>query len=98
LLLTVNFDFESKSIEISEFGHLQVLVNCAGIGIAKRIYNARKDQLHSLDEFARVININLNGSFNMMSQATKVMVQNPADAQVHINYKIETYWLLARFD
>jgi len=75
---------KAAELAANEFGHLQVLVNCAGIGIAKRIYNARKDQLHSLDEFARVININLNGSFNMMSQATKVMVQNPADAQLDL--------------
>ena len=56
-----------------------VLVNCAGIGVAKRIYNARKDQLHGLEEFQRVININLNGSFNMMTQAVKVMVQNEGE-------------------
>ena len=64
----------AKAAEMSaeKFGSLQVLVNCAGIGVAKRIFNARKNQLHSLDEFQRVININLNGSFNMMSQAVKV--------------------------
>jgi len=72
----------AKAAEMSaeKFGSLQVLVNCAGIGVAKRIFNARKNQLHSLDEFQRVININLNGSFNMMSQAVKVMVENSGDS------------------
>merc|ERR1712136_585779 len=66
----------AAEMAMKEFGSLQALVNCAGIGVAKRIYNARKDQLHGLEEFQRVININLNGSFNMMTQAVKVMVQN----------------------
>ena len=38
---------------------MKALVNCAGIGVAKRIYNARKDQLHTVEEFQRVINVNL---------------------------------------
>ena len=38
---------------------IKALVNCAGIGVAKRIYNARKDQLHTVEEFQRVINVNL---------------------------------------
>ena len=49
----------AAELAVSKFGHLQALVNCAGIGVARRIYNARKDQLHSLEEFNRVININL---------------------------------------
>ena len=52
------------------------MVNCAGIGIAKRIMNVRRGELHSLDQFSRVININLNGSFNMLSQAVRVMIEN----------------------
>lgn len=69
---------------VDKFGSLQVLVNCAGIGVAKRIYNARKDQLHGLEEFQRVININLNGSFNMLSQAVKAMVQNDENSSVDL--------------
>jgi len=76
---------KAAAMAAEQFGSLQVLVNCAGIGVAKRIYNARKDQLHSLDEFARVININLNGSFNMLSQAVKVMIQNDADASLDLS-------------
>ena len=49
----------AAALAVEKFGHLQALVNCAGIGVARRIYNARKDQLHSLEEFNRVININL---------------------------------------
>ncbi|MGE0036268.1 MAG: SDR family NAD(P)-dependent oxidoreductase [Xanthobacteraceae bacterium] len=45
-------------------GPARILINCAGIGPAKRIvgrYGAMP-----LDDFARVININLIGTFNMM--------------------------------
>jgi len=70
----------AAQLAVDKFGHLQALVNCAGIGVARRIYNARKGQLHSLDEFNRVISINLGGSFNMMSQAVAQMAKNPADA------------------
>ena len=49
----------AAQLAVDKFGHLQALVNCAGIGVARRIYNARKGQLHSLEEFNRVININL---------------------------------------
>ena len=40
-----------------KFGRLDVAVNCAGIGIAVVTLNAKKDRVHSLDEFMRVINV-----------------------------------------
>lgn len=45
-------------------GPARVLVNCAGIGPAKRIVG--KDGPMPLEDFERVIKINLIGSFNMM--------------------------------
>jgi NAD(P)-dependent dehydrogenase (short-subunit alcohol dehydrogenase family) len=48
---------------VSAFGGLQGLINCAGIGIAEKVLN--KDGPQKLPNFARVININLVGSFNM---------------------------------
>lgn len=45
-------------------GTARVLVNCAGIGPAKRIVG--KDGPMPLEDFERVIKINLIGSFNMM--------------------------------
>ena len=37
------------------FGRLDVAVNCAGIGIAKVIYNIKNDGVHPLDEFNKVV-------------------------------------------
>jgi NAD(P)-dependent dehydrogenase (short-subunit alcohol dehydrogenase family) len=48
-------------------GVARILVNCAGIGPAKRIVG--RDGPQPLEEFARVININLIGTFNMMRLA-----------------------------
>src|ERR1700694_5896476 len=45
-------------------GAARVLVNCAGIGAAKRILG--RDGPMPLEEFDRVIRVNLVGSFNMM--------------------------------
>jgi NAD(P)-dependent dehydrogenase (short-subunit alcohol dehydrogenase family) len=45
-------------------GPARVLVNCAGIGVAKRVVG--REGPHGLADFDRVIRINLIGSFNMI--------------------------------
>jgi len=49
----------------------RILVNCAGIGVAQRIVG--RDGPMALEEFARVINVNLVGSFNLMRLAAAAM-------------------------
>jgi NAD(P)-dependent dehydrogenase (short-subunit alcohol dehydrogenase family) len=58
---------------LKEFGSLQALVNCAGIAIGEKTVG--KDGPHSLEKFAKVININLVGSFNMIRLAADAMSQ-----------------------
>jgi NAD(P)-dependent dehydrogenase (short-subunit alcohol dehydrogenase family) len=48
-------------------GPARVLINCAGIGIGQRIVG--REGPHPLDQFSRVINVNLIGSFNLMRLA-----------------------------
>jgi NAD(P)-dependent dehydrogenase (short-subunit alcohol dehydrogenase family) len=48
-------------------GPARVLVNCAGIGVAKRVVG--RDGPMSLADFDRVIKVNLIGSFNMLRLA-----------------------------
>ena len=55
------------------FGGLQGLVNCAGIAIAER--TVKKDGAHGLASFARVIGINLIGTFNMIRLAAVAMAK-----------------------
>ena len=58
---------------IKEFGGLRGLVNCAGIAIGEKTVG--RDGPHRLDSFARVININLIGSFNMIRVAADAMAK-----------------------
>ena len=59
------------ALALSEFGGLQGLVNCAGIAIGEKTVG--KDGPHALASFARVIGINLIGSFNMIRLAAETM-------------------------
>jgi len=52
-------------------GPARVLVNCAGIGVAKRVIG--REGPMPLAEFEKVIRVNLIGSFNMLRLATAEM-------------------------
>ena len=60
------------------FGGLSGLVNCAGIAIGEKTVG--KDGPHSLEKFARVISINLIGSFNMIRLAADAMAKQQPNA------------------
>jgi NAD(P)-dependent dehydrogenase (short-subunit alcohol dehydrogenase family) len=55
----------------SAHGPARVLVNCAGIGVAKRVIG--KEGPMALGDFDRVIKVNLIGSFNMLRLVTAAM-------------------------
>jgi NAD(P)-dependent dehydrogenase (short-subunit alcohol dehydrogenase family) len=59
-------------------GKLVGLVNCAGIAPASRTVG--KEGPHALDLFAKVININLVGSFNMIRVAAAAMAKNEPES------------------
>jgi NAD(P)-dependent dehydrogenase (short-subunit alcohol dehydrogenase family) len=54
-------------------GPARILVNCAGIGVAKRVVG--RDGPMPLADFEKVIKINLIGSFNMLRLATAEMAK-----------------------
>jgi NAD(P)-dependent dehydrogenase (short-subunit alcohol dehydrogenase family) len=54
-------------------GPARVLVNCAGIGVAKRVIG--KEGPMPFADFDRVIQVNLNGTFNMIRLATASMAK-----------------------
>jgi len=60
------------------FGGLNILVNCAGIGVPGKIVG--KDGPMPLSQFAKVVEVNLIGSFNMARLAAAVMVKNTPNA------------------
>jgi NAD(P)-dependent dehydrogenase (short-subunit alcohol dehydrogenase family) len=55
----------------ADHGTARILINCAGVGPAKRIVG--RDGPMPLDDFARVVSINLVGTFNAMRLAAAAM-------------------------
>src|SRR5487761_710243 len=66
-----------KAVAAAATGHgiARIVVNCAGVGPAKRIVG--RDGPMPLEEFARVISINLVGTFNAMRLAAAAMQALP---------------------
>lgn len=62
---------------VSVFGALNGLVSCAGVAPAEKVVG--KEGPHRLESFAKVININLVGTFNMLRLAAAEMQKNTPD-------------------
>ena len=54
-------------------GPARVLVNCAGVGVAKRVVG--RDGPHPLADYEKVIRVNLIGTFNMIRLAGAAMAK-----------------------
>lgn len=63
---------------LTRFGGLQGLVNCAGVGTAGKVLP--KDGVMPLGDFARCIQINLIGTFNMIRLASEAMSKGEPQA------------------
>jgi NAD(P)-dependent dehydrogenase (short-subunit alcohol dehydrogenase family) len=72
--VTQEADAQAAVAQAVSMGKLMGLVNCAGIAIGAKTVG--KDGPHPLASFARVININLIGSFNMIRIAADAMCKN----------------------
>ncbi len=61
---------------VASFGGLRGLVNCAGVCPGEKVVG--RDGPHSLNTFARTLQVNLLGSFNMLRlAATAIAKQDP---------------------
>ncbi len=58
---------------------LSIVVNCAGIAPSARVLSRKG--VHDAGLFAKVIDINLTGTFNVLSLAAERIAQNEPDAQ-----------------
>jgi NAD(P)-dependent dehydrogenase (short-subunit alcohol dehydrogenase family) len=67
-------DGQRAVAEATALGKLVGLVNCAGIGPAAKTVG--KEGAHALALFAKVITVNLIGSFNMIRLAAEAMSRN----------------------
>lgn len=59
---------------LNTFGSFQGLINCAGLGPAKRVLG--KNGIHELEFFQKIIQINLVGSFNTLRLVADKMQLN----------------------
>lgn len=59
---------------VDAFGYINVAVNCAGIAPSQRVLG--KDRLISPEDFAKAIEVNLLGTFNVIRAAANVMQHN----------------------
>jgi len=63
---------------LKTFGGLQGLVNCAGIAVGEKTIG--KEGPHALASFARVVTVNLIGTFNMIRLAADAMAKGKPNA------------------
>jgi NAD(P)-dependent dehydrogenase (short-subunit alcohol dehydrogenase family) len=64
---------EAVNEAMNTFGGLHGAINCAGIAIAAKVLSRRG--IHDLDAFARVIAVNLTGTFNVIRLAAEAMAK-----------------------
>ena len=62
----------------SAFGALHGLVNCAGVAPSEKVVG--REGPHRLETFARTVQINLIGTFNMLRLAAAAIVETEPDA------------------
>ncbi|QAS53084.1 3-hydroxyacyl-CoA dehydrogenase [Halobacillus litoralis] len=59
---------------IEAFGHVNAVVNCAGIVIGEKVVG--RDGPHELDSFSKVLEVNVMGTFNVIRLAAERMKAN----------------------
>lgn len=76
-----NTDAISAAINagMERFGRLDAAVSCAGIGWAERTLD-RESKAASIDNYRRVININLIGTYDVVRLAAEQMAKNEPNA------------------
>ena len=65
---------DAVNAALENFGGLAGAINCAGILLAKKVLSRKG--LHNLDDFSKVIQVNLIGTFNVIRLAAAAMAQN----------------------
>lgn len=73
---------------VKKFGGLHIAVNCAGIGSASKTVG--KNGPHPLDYFKTVVDINLNGTFNVLRLAAVEMGNNEPNSDGECGVIINT--------
>jgi NAD(P)-dependent dehydrogenase (short-subunit alcohol dehydrogenase family) len=70
---------EAVAVAVESFGHIDTLVSCAGIPWAQRTVD-REGNPADLDAYRRVIEVNLIGTFDVVSKTAAAMSRNAPNA------------------
>lgn len=74
-------EVEAAVATATGLGPLAVVVNCAGIANARRVV-AKDGTVFPLDEFAKIVQVNLVGTFNVIRLAAAAMIAStPVDGE-----------------
>jgi len=70
---------DEKSVQAAvdaalEFNGLHGAINCAGVAVAEKVLG--RNGPHALDSFAKVVEVNLVGTFNVIRLAAEAMLRN----------------------
>merc|ERR1712244_18243 len=69
---------EAIDCGLKKFGAINGCINCAGIGYPRRTLS-KSGKVHPVAPFAKVIEINLIGTFNVLRLCAKAMIANKPD-------------------
>ena len=71
---------KALQLSIKEYGAVHVVLNCAGIGPPAKVLNREGEPL-PLNDFKQIVDVNLFGTFNVLSKAASVMAkQSPINS------------------
>ena len=62
-----------------KYGSIDIAVNCAGIGTPQKVLD-REGNRNPLAYFQKIINVNLVGTYNVLSHAAEAMQSNDTNA------------------
>ncbi|CAL4060825.1 unnamed protein product [Meganyctiphanes norvegica] len=64
-----------------KFGRLDAAVNCAGITVVKPALNTKSKVIHTQEQFIKVLDVNIGGTFNVMRLSAAMMSENEPDTE-----------------
>ena len=75
-ILSANDVKKAINVCVSNWGKLNVLVNCAGTSTSRLVYNKSKDKVCNIDVFSDAVHNNIVGTFNVIRLAASQMSKN----------------------
>ena len=69
---------------VQKFGKIDAIINCAGVGIAFKLFNFNKNVPHALKDFKSVLEINTIGTYNVIRLAVVHLQANSPSPETNL--------------